>query len=199
MSEWWSHYRDYWNQHAGNVGPQHAVWATTWPEYIAYYRPIVKKLAPAKVETIFDVGCGAGMMVPLLEELYPKAYYIGLDISPVMITHCQIERPDLDWRLMPNFDLPGKADLIIMHSVLTHITGADAERYLGEIRVALNPGGRASISIHTEPPDGQLLSGDVRRVDYALAFFEALLAKHGLKVIDYVDGLQRYYGVEVAA
>jgi len=191
----WTIYRDYWDNHARNVGPEHAVTHMNQQAYTDYYRPILKVVAPAKVGTILDIGCGAGMLVPLVHELWPDATYAGIDISPVMVAFCKEHHPECHFGGLD--DSPGKVDFIIMHSVITHTTVEDAELHLDGIAEHLLPDGRASISIHTNPANGAPVTGDIHRVDYAPAYFESLLAAHGLRVYGYVDGIQRYYSVGV--
>lgn len=195
MPDW--DYAGYWNAHARNVGPHGAVTHMDWGQYLEYYLPIVKRLAPRLVTSVADVGCGAGLMVPLVHWLWPTVPYHGYDVSEVMIEHCRATYDtDTFYLLAGGARLNQRYDLIFCHSVLTHITEADAGALLDEIRAALSPWGRASISIHTNCAEG--LQGGIERVDYAPAHFEALLAEHSLTVLDFVDGIQRYYAVEAA-
>jgi SAM-dependent methyltransferase len=188
-------YRNYWNDLATRATPQGAVTHLTPEQYIEYYIPILRDLAPAKVRKVFDVGCGAGMLVPVIQKLWPKAKYIGYDISWVMIESDKAKYPELEWVLLEEFKLPARAaDFIIFHSVLTHVYEDDARFYLSTIRGALRAGGRASVSIHINSAKGY--QGGIGRVDIEPAYFVTMLESLGLRVIDYRDGIQRYYAVE---
>ncbi len=188
-------YAGYWDSHAGHVGPEYACTAMDYEQHKAYYMPILKQLAPPSVGQVLDYGCGAAMIVPSLRELWPYHKYIGLDISPVMIEHCKASYPLLEWHVITGPDnLPGEIDFLICHSVLTHITQKDGEALLEAIRDALAPNGYASVSIHTDSDDG--FKGYIGRVDYEPAYFEAILTRCGLDILDYVDGIQRYYKVK---
>lgn len=193
MSSNWENYRHDWNQHAKATGFPLAITGMQPPEYMAYYEPIITRLAPKRVKRIYDIGCGMGMLVPTLQKLYPDAKYFGFDISDEMIAYCKQAYPDLDWTLMSAFELPGTADFIVLHSVLTHVYEPDARAYLAVIHDALASKSRASISIHTDCSRG--FTGNPSKIDYEPAYFERMLQECGLRVVDYVDALQRYYAV----
>jgi len=193
-------YRDFWQSHVTNVGAVKAV--TGWNEetYTAFYREIFADLAQHKVKSIADVGCGPALLIPLMAELYPTATYTGYDVTPAMIDYASQNNADCEFILVSGeLELTVRYDLIICHSVLTHITPTDAETMLVTIKKGLAKGGIASISIHTNCPHEW--SGDVRRVDYEPGYFEAMLKDAGLKVVSFLDvavpaGAARYYRVK---
>lgn len=198
----WTEYENYWDQHARRVGAYKAVTHMNPDEYYAFYHPIFLQLGIKEPKDIIDLGCGPGLLVPLIRELYPKAIYYGLDISREMIEAARHNWPDAYFWQMQNSNLPFHADLIICHSVLTHISPDDARHYLREICAYLNPGGRASISIH--PNELKPYYGNIGRIDYHPAYFESMLAEAGLEIVavqdgDLPQGAQRYYAVKRAA
>lgn len=190
----WNDYRDYWDAHWRRIGEQYFVTDMDQPTYDAYNLDIFSHYQKRKVKTIFDLGCGTGLLVPVVRQLWPDAKYTGLDICKDAIEAARAKYPDETWIVMDGPKLPGKADLIIVHSVFTHIGLPDTELYLDVIRAALNPGGRASLSIHIETDRDY--SGSIGRMDHQPAFFESLLHKHGFAVLCHVDKRQRCYEVE---
>lgn len=186
-------YISHWNSHAQSNTPVRAV-TGLGDSYDGVIRNVLTKIAPKTVRTVYDLGCGAGLTYPIIQSLWPKAHYTGLDVSSVMIEHCAHEYPQAEWWLLDEPDLPvGKADLIICHSVFTHIYPEDAIAYLKLMHNRLGKNGRASISIHTDCKAGW--QGDVRRIDYEQSHFEQMLARCGLGVLKQIPGNQLVYGV----
>lgn len=77
---------------------------------------------------LLDVGCGIGRVSSLASD------YVGVDIAPAMVAHCQ-ER-GLDARLIDGpGDLPqGPFDRTVMLSVMTHMGRAARQEYLAALR-----------------------------------------------------------------
>jgi trans-aconitate methyltransferase len=196
MIENWQHYRRYWDIHASNVGPEIAV-TGLGDSYNAVVGSVIDEIAPDEVNVVFDIGCGAGLTYPLIKERWPDAEYTGVDVSPVMIRHCQANYPDGSFMVIDGVALPdGKADLMICHSVLTHIYPNDGMDYLVLIHDQLTENGRASISIHTDCAEGW--RGDIGRIDYNTVYFERMLKQAGLEITAVIEGNQRAYGVKRA-
>lgn len=194
MNTTWDDYKSYWSNHFYRTGPRYFVTGMEQAEYNLYYGEMFSYFHDREVKTVFDLGCGTGMMIPLMNQLYPGVRYVGLDISGPAIEYNREMFPDYEWVLMTSPTLPGKADLILVISVFTHIKLEDTGEYLDVIREALNPGGRAIISIHVNSEQGAV--GSIPRVDIEPACFEDLLAEHGFKILCWVEGIQRYYEVE---
>lgn len=189
----WPNYARHWNGHALTNGPVNAV-SGLGERYEAVISPVLSAVAPPAVNVVYDIGCGAGLTYPIVKKLWPAADYTGLDISYVMIDYCRETYPDGSWLFVEWPSLPAdKADLIICHSVLTHIYPNDAKVYLKEMAAHLSEDGRASVSIHTDCSEGW--RGDIGRIDYEPAYFEKMLADCGLAVVQQIPGNQLVYGV----
>lgn len=192
----WPDYVRHWNGHALNHGPVRAV-SGLGEQYEAVIGPVLTAVAPPTVERVYDIGCGAGLTYPIVKKLWPEADYTGLDISREMIDYCWEAYPDGGWVLVERPYLPpDKADLIICHSVLTHVYPEDAMAYLKEIAAHLSENGRASVSIHTDCDSGW--AGDIGRIDYEPAYFEQMLADCGLEIVVQIPGNQLVYGVKAS-
>lgn len=190
----WDEYKSYWDAHWGVTGPETFVTRLTQEQYDEYYRLVFEDMEKRDVRVVFDLGCGTGLMVPTVRNFWPDAFYIGMDICADAIQFARSQYPEEHWLYMTGPRLPGKADMIIVISVFTHISQADTEKYLEVIRDALNPGGRAVVSVHinTESP----IAGGIPRVDYNPVHFEEILTAHGFRVLSITDGIQRYYEIE---
>jgi SAM-dependent methyltransferase len=119
-------------------------------------------------ETVFDFGCGCGRVARQLLQQEPKPRrYVGIDVNKELAEWCRGNLSPVD----PNFGflhhdvysptyapgnrmrlalplpaLDGEFTLVIAHSVFTHLTRAQAEYYLSEVRRILAPGGMAFTS-----------------------------------------------------
>ena len=117
-------------------------------------------------DTVLDVGCGPGAMVPeLARRLGPAGRYVGFDVHAASIRWAR-ERHAGDPRLrFEHADLvspwgagagaastyrfpldEGQADLVLAKSVFTHLLEADARHYLAEVRRVLRPGRGAVVT-----------------------------------------------------
>lgn len=190
----WDDYKSYWDAHWGVTGPDTFVTRMTQDQYNEYYAEVFGNMEQREVKVLFDLGCGTGLMVPIVRKMWPEARYIGMDICDDAIQFARRQYPELDWLNMHGPRLPGKADMILVISVFTHITQADTEQYLDIIREALNPGGRAVVSVHIDTES--LIIGGIPRVDYNPAYFENIISTHGFRILSVTDGIQRYYEVE---
>ena len=107
---------------------------------------ILQHLPP--VDTIVDLGCGAGDLIPILKQR--ANHVIGVDNSPRMLeaAHRRFqEKPgSVDLRIGGLCHLPlrdGEADLCVIHMVLHHLETPDA--VLEEVHRILKPGDRLII------------------------------------------------------
>ena len=190
-------YKDFWGAHIQRVGAVKAVTGWDSDKYTAFYREVFSDIAHRKFKTIADVGCGPALLIPLMSELYPTATYTGYDVAPEMVEHATAFNPDNDFHLIDGeLELSGKYDLIICHSVLTHIYPPDAAKMLATLKEGLTKSGIISLSIHTEC-DSEW-KGNIGRIDYEPSYFEAMVKEAGLKVSSFIDvavpaGAVRYY------
>ena len=200
-------YRAYWTARFAQQSVDSVITHRTPEEHIDYYRPIFAVVAPAAPTLVFDIGCGSGMLYPLVRELWPACAYVGVDLMPEALQLAQ-ERYGQDdhtaWLLsrdvVPAAFPEPVCDFIMVHSVMTHIYPVDAVTLLDNIRASLAPAGRASISIHMCDAGVQ---GNIHTIRYAPPLFEAMVAQAGLRIVAQVDGQlpptagpQRYYACE---
>lgn len=117
----------------------------------------------AKARSILDIGCGYGRLTYALVSAGYAGTYVGVDILPRHIRWLRVNLapllPGFDFRhldvmngrynpagtLRPDevrlWEGPGKADLVLLFSVFTHMHAGDIEHYLTEIAAALAPDG----------------------------------------------------------
>lgn len=154
---------------------------------------------------VLDLGCGCGKLARFL-HLNPRLRYVGVDIFLPGILWCRrafaasaerfrFEHFDgysatynPDGRIaVTDYALPvedGSVDMAVCGSLFTHLLEPDATHYLREIARALKPGGQALISVHVEPPAGQVWSGSEDRVDVDEAYFLQLCEHAGLAPLE---------------
>ena len=151
--------------------------------------------------TVLDIGCGCGKLARFL-HLNPTLRYVGVDIFQPAILWCRrafahaadrfrFEHFDgysalynpggtvqaRDYRLPVDV---ASVDMVVCGSLFTHLLEPDAVHYLAEISRALKPGGQALVSIHAEPPEGQVYAGDEMRIDVDEGYFLQLCENAGL-------------------
>ena len=71
--------------------------------------------------SVLDAGCGSGRMV----DWFDSKKYLGIDISPKLITEAKKRFPDKKFKVEKVEDLKGKVDLIFSYTTLEHILPAD--------------------------------------------------------------------------
>jgi len=118
-------------------------------------------------ETVVDVGCGAGAMVPQFAgRLGLKGRYVGFDVHAPSINWCRQRYagdPRLSFALAEiasaygsasgapatSFRFPvedAAADLVLAKSVFTHLLAPEAAHYLAETGRVLKPGSAAVVT-----------------------------------------------------
>lgn len=101
---------------------------------------------------VLDWGCGCGR---LTRHLLNKGYgdITGIDIDPFNIDWCRSSLPDAEFTLVsPDVPTPLSAssvDLVIGHSVFTHLSEVDQFLWLAELNRLIKPGGHALVTLMT--------------------------------------------------
>lgn len=97
--------------------------------------------------SVLDYGCGWGS---LLTVIHPEDY-LGVDISPLMIAEAQKRFPERRFEVSEFGKTQGPPkDVVIAHSVFTHIPKELAGECLSEVRDSLKEGGFALIDIFSK-------------------------------------------------
>lgn len=93
----------------------------------------------SKSRKILDVGCGAGVLIPTIRELYPQSEILGIDISAPMINFSIKRYGKLaKFKMVDFLNYEGKQDLIIaFHS----FSSFPLVKVIEKIKSLLNPGG----------------------------------------------------------
>ncbi len=156
---------------------------------------------------VLDIGCGCGRIARVLVNNRHITRYIGFDVIPENIKWCQqfIQEPHPGRFEFYHYDLYSKEynasarlrvqdlrfpcpdssiQVTFAASVFTHLLENDARHYLREIRRTLVPGGKALLSIHTDPAPGKHFSGTETRIDIRPEYFAKMCADAGLGVFE---------------
>jgi SAM-dependent methyltransferase len=126
-------------------------------------------------DRVLDVGCGVGRLArPLAGYLSIDGAYAGFDINAGAIAWCERR-----YRHYPNFRFvhadvrnarynpagvgdavsyafpfeDGAFDVVVLMSVLTHLTADEALHYLGQVRRVLAPGGLMLATVFVLDPE----------------------------------------------
>lgn len=95
-------------------------------------------------DKVLDIGCGPGVMRPLL----PDVVYCGIDISSEYISAARAQQGDKDRFIVravtaeTSFDDLGKFDLVMANALVHHLNDAEASSLFRAAKAALNVGGR---------------------------------------------------------
>ncbi|MBK9064849.1 MAG: class I SAM-dependent methyltransferase [Acidobacteria bacterium] len=108
---------------------------------------------PAGVRSVLDIGCGTGRLLAGWHVDDPGRRLVGTDLNPDLIAWARTHLPAVAaWEvngLHPPLPHPdGAVDLVVLSSVLTHVSLANQRAWLAEVRRLLAPGGRALVTLH---------------------------------------------------
>jgi ubiquinone/menaquinone biosynthesis C-methylase UbiE len=95
---------------------------------------------------LIDVGCGSGRLAWALRDL-PSLSYLGTDVVPELLEYAaeKCGRPDWRFTVVENLTIPERdeaADMVVLFSVLTHLSRRECFDYLQEATRVLLPAGR---------------------------------------------------------
>lgn len=131
-------------------------------------KPLDRALLSAVVEMarggrVADIGCGPGHVTAHLAAL--GADVIGLDLSASMVEIARADHPGVEFAVesMTRLGLEDSslAAAVLMYSII-HLTPADRDQAIAELRRVLRPGGIALISFHIRSEE--FAAGDVNRI-----------------------------------
>jgi demethylmenaquinone methyltransferase/2-methoxy-6-polyprenyl-1,4-benzoquinol methylase len=115
-------------------------------ERIRALEEVFTMIAPERNALVIDVGCGSGVLIPIIESyIGDGGRIIAVDSAPGMIEearkkHARFENVDFRVGLIEEAELSGTgADMIICFAVFPHID--DKKAALERFREALKPGG----------------------------------------------------------
>lgn len=121
-------------------------WDRTRPKYTHdIFRKITAHLDKNKFYSIFDFGCGTGLLCKFISDNFPNAKIEGIDISSQMIEKAKINCPnckfyvgDISSITLPNYDV------IVSKDVFNHID--DIHQTISRLNHLLNPNGKLVIA-----------------------------------------------------
>jgi SAM-dependent methyltransferase len=182
--------------------------AEAWGHMVMHFLP--------ENPVVLDIGCSCGKLARFL-YMNPRLRYVGTDIFLPAIQWSREAFASLagDRFHFDHFDAysavynpqgkiqardyrfpydGGAFNAVVCASLFTHLLEPDCVHYLAEISRVLGPRGRAIISIHIKPAEGQRFSGDEARIDIDQDYFVQLAKQAGLQLFEVV-GL--VYGQQV--
>lgn len=98
----------------------------------------------ASPATIVDLGCGTGHFQPLLQQRFPAARYIGLDLAEGMVRYARRQQPgDSEWIVGDAESLPlASASVDLVFSSLAIQWCERPDSLFAELARVLRPGGQ---------------------------------------------------------
>jgi SAM-dependent methyltransferase len=114
--------------------------------------PVLEKMRLAPVDSVLDIGCGAGWLSRRLAKLVPEGRVVGMDISDEMIRHARRASVEHD-NLM--FVVGEVAEIPWQPNFFSHVISVESSYYwpdpgkgIRDIYRVLHPGGSAWILIN---------------------------------------------------
>lgn len=164
-----------------------------------YFNRLARWFRPhAGTGAVLDVGCAYGFLLQRFDDGRDLA---GCDVSPWAIQQAERHLPRADFHLLdPNAPLPyadGRFSAVLCTDVLEHVAFDDQPRVLAEIVRVLAPGGRLCMTTPNLTAMRRLLYSHADRTELHIGMrdiegWSALLARHGLRVVDrwaYLNGM----------
>lgn len=98
--------------------------------HLARLKRAAQLIATTKAQTVLDVGCGIGMLVPHLSE---GTDYLGIDIVPELIEKAREHYPERRFSVADPVQVLGQYDLVCCLGVLSHIPAGDLYEFLSSL------------------------------------------------------------------
>lgn len=142
--------------------------------FAGYLRPYLREPG----SKFLDWGCGPARLLRHMPEFLPAACDVhGVDVNPATVKWCQEALPELDVRLCTvQPPLPyeaGELSAVLGLSVLTHLSEAGHEAWLGEMARVLRPGGGLVVTTHGDAFRERLSESEIERYSEGGVFTRA--------------------------
>jgi SAM-dependent methyltransferase len=184
---------------------------------IALMNWIQKNVRPIKGARILDFGCGVKIAQALVQQRFEHEMYVGLDVAKDMLAYMSDKLAD-DHRfefhpvpfqndmynpqgetMTPESALPveGKFDLLLMFSVITHMTPDDSIATLNILRKYAADDGQLVFWAFSDPDQGEDFRDEnpdrpLLRALYKSSYLESLIADAGWKIVKTVPTHTKY-------
>ncbi|WNJ89557.1 class I SAM-dependent DNA methyltransferase [Bosea sp. 685] len=142
---------------------------------------------PFRFETVYDLGCGTGLMGEAIRG--ETGFLAGCDLSPRMIERARAKQQDNGTPLYDKLAVAGLTGFLASRPDASTelVVAADVFVYLGELAAAfaqsarvLKPGGLLAFTVQSHKAEGVIVGAD-RRFAHAEGWLRERLAQAGLK------------------
>ena len=117
--------------------------------YFGRYRSnIVRKFSGSSVEKVLDFGCGVGLGIGPLREVFPNSRIVGCDPSQDSLTLARTREPDCEFLESDAIQPIPQFDIIIAVCVFHHIRPSDRDTAVRYCYERLKAGGRFFVFEH---------------------------------------------------
>jgi SAM-dependent methyltransferase len=142
-------------------------------------------------DRILDFGCGCGRVLLWLDGLAPETELIGTDVDREAVEWARTHIPYA--QLLVNQPLPplalpdGAVDLVINHSVFTHLDETFQDAWLAELRRLTRPDALVLLTVHGEHAWERSISGWKGENLSGVERYERRWRDHGFVFVENAD------------
>ncbi|MFP6780069.1 MAG: class I SAM-dependent methyltransferase [Gammaproteobacteria bacterium] len=141
------------------VDPKSRVAEPTYFENLARFIASYARLLDIRIRTIVDLGCGIGTLKKPLLKRFPKATYVGVDVSEYAC-----EKYGWEHSTISDYWSPNEFDLVVCHDVVQYLEDQQAKAAIRNFDTLC--GGLLYFSVLTE--EDYLENCDKSRTDSAV-------------------------------
>ncbi len=123
--------------------------------YLGGMQVALDQLAPARFDSLIDIGCGDGRFLREAHAHYPGKTLLGIDASERAVRLAQALNPELAYRALDivRDGLAQTYDAATLIEVIEHIPPPGLPAFLDAVAQAINPGGLLVLTVpHRNKP-----------------------------------------------
>lgn len=103
-----------------------------WQTYVTFCLDLVfKKIIEVNIQSLLDVGCGDGVFLYIIRQVFPRLSLSGFDIIPEAIQVAKEKVSGVDFQVLDLINIPNnfsKYDMVICFETIDHVNALDGTK-----------------------------------------------------------------------